>query len=419
MRETSRPIDRIGGEEGNVGVDLGRDRMVIAGADMTIGGERAGFAAHDHGQFGVRLQFDEAKHDLRTGAFEIARPADVGGLVETRLEFDEGGHRLAGFRRLDEGAHDRTVGGGAIKRLLDRDDIGIGRRLVEELHHDIEGFIRVVDDEILLFDRKKTIAAIVADALGKARIIGLELEVRPVETDELGKLVQGEHPVEDRKFPRRRHRVPRPRNAAQLLGHETVEFDPDHRTAAAALQRAFEQEHQILGLFLDLEIAVADDPEEPMTAHLIAGKQALREHADHGFERDEALALLAELVGEADESLDLGWQADQGFPVLLVARPEQFEGDRKAEIGNERERMRGINGKRRENRKNMRQKMLMQPFRFSLVEIRRIDDRDSGFAAAPCAIRASAAAVPPPKGSRARGAWRAVRAAKARLRMAS
>ena len=49
--------------------------------------------------------------------------------------------------------------------------------------------------------------------------------------------------------------------------------------------------HEILGLLLDFEIAVADDPEETMPAHLIAGKQALREHADHGFERDEALAL--------------------------------------------------------------------------------------------------------------------------------
>ena len=46
-----------------------------------------------------------------------------------------------------------------------------------------------MDDEILLFDREKAIAAIVADALGKARIVGLELEVRPVETDELGEIV--------------------------------------------------------------------------------------------------------------------------------------------------------------------------------------------------------------------------------------
>ena len=184
-------------------------------------------------QFGMRLQFDEAEHHLRAGAFEIARPAYIGGLVEARLEFDEGGHRLAGFRRLDEGAHDRTVGGGAIERLLDRDDIGIGRRLVQELDHDVEGFVRVMDDEILLLDREKTIAAIVADAFGKARIIGLELEVRPVETDEFGKLVQGEHSVEDENFLADDIQFLGD-ECAQLLGHETVEFEPGSPNPAAA-----------------------------------------------------------------------------------------------------------------------------------------------------------------------------------------
>ena len=105
----------------------------------------------------------------------------------------------------------------------------------------------------------------------------------------------------------------------------------------------------------------------------------MREHTDHGFERDEALALLSKLVGKADEPLDLGRQPDQGFAVFLVAWPKQFEGDRKAEIGDERERVRWINRKRCQNRKNMCQKMLAQPFRFLLVEIWRIED---GYASA-------------------------------------
>src|SRR6202023_2862396 len=131
------------------------------------------------------------------------------------------------------------------------------------------------------------------------------------------------------------------------------------------------------GLLLDCEIAVAKDPEEPVTTHVIAGKQALREHADSGFERDEALALLARLVGEADEPFDLGGEADQGRAVLVVGWPEQFEGDRKAEIRDEWKRMRWIDGKRCQNRKNMGQKMLAQPICFRLVEVRRIDQRYS------------------------------------------
>ena len=78
--------------------------------------------------------------------------------------------------------------------------LGSARRLIQELNNDVEGFVGVVDDEILLLDREKTIAAIVADALGKARIVGLELQLRPVETDEFGKIVQGQHSIEDKNF---------------------------------------------------------------------------------------------------------------------------------------------------------------------------------------------------------------------------
>ena len=127
-----------------------------------------------------------------------------------------------------------------------------------------------------------------------------------------------------------------------------------------------------------------------MTAHLIAGKQALREHADHGLECDETLAFLAKLLGETDEPLDLGRHPDQGFSVLMVCWPVQFEGDRKAEIWNKRERMRWINGKRRENRKNMCQEMLTQPFRFRLVEIRRIEEGN------PNSLQLLAQFTPPP-----------------------
>ena len=161
---------RIGGEQRNVGVDPRRDRVIIAGADMAIGDQRAALAPHHHRQLGVGLQFDEAEHDLRAGALEIARPADVGLLVEARLQLDQRGDRLAGLGRLDQRAHDRAVGRGAIERLLDRDDVGIARRLRQELHDHVEGFVGVVDDEVLLADGGEAIAAIVAHALGKARL---------------------------------------------------------------------------------------------------------------------------------------------------------------------------------------------------------------------------------------------------------
>ena len=55
----------------------------------------------------------------------------------------------------------------------------------------------MVDDDVLLPDRREAIAAMLADALGKARIVGLELEVRPVERDELGQFVERQHALDD------------------------------------------------------------------------------------------------------------------------------------------------------------------------------------------------------------------------------
>ena len=82
---------------------------------------------------------------------------------------------------------------GAVERLLDRHHVRIARGLAQELHHRIEGFVRVVDDDVLLADGGEAVAAVLADALGEAWLVGLELEIGPVERDQLTKLVQGEH----------------------------------------------------------------------------------------------------------------------------------------------------------------------------------------------------------------------------------
>ena len=168
---------RIGREEGQVGVDARGDRMVVAGAEMHVVAQLAVLAAHDQRHLGVGLQLDEAEHHLHAGALQVARPADVGLLVEARLQLDQRRHRLAGLGRIDQRAHDRAVVRGAVERLLDRHDVRIDRRLAQELHHDVEGFVGVVDDDVLLADRREAVAAMLADALGKARIVGRELQV--------------------------------------------------------------------------------------------------------------------------------------------------------------------------------------------------------------------------------------------------
>ena len=67
------------------------------------------------------------------------------------------------------------------------------RRLVEELNDDVERFVRVVDDEILLPDRGEAIAAELLDPLRKSRVVRRELEVRSLYRHQLRQFVQGQH----------------------------------------------------------------------------------------------------------------------------------------------------------------------------------------------------------------------------------
>src|SRR5439155_21907737 len=122
---------------------------------------------------------DEAVDHLNPGPLERARPADIGLLVEARLQFDERGHRLAGLGRLRERPHDRRFRRGAIKRLLDGDDVGVARGLLQELHHDVERLVGMMDDEVLLTDSREAVTAMIAYALGIARIVWHELEIGP------------------------------------------------------------------------------------------------------------------------------------------------------------------------------------------------------------------------------------------------
>src|SRR5690606_37679790 len=82
----------------------------------------------------------------------------------------------------------------AVERLLDRHNVGIPGRLAQELDDDVEALIGMVDDDVLLADGRETVAAVIADALGKPRIVGREFQVVARQADDLGDLAYGERP---------------------------------------------------------------------------------------------------------------------------------------------------------------------------------------------------------------------------------
>src|SRR5947207_3507076 len=246
----------------------------------------------------MRLQLQEAVDDLDAGALQLVRPADVGLLVETRLQFDHRGDRLAGLRRFGQLAHNRAVLAGAVQGLLDRDDSGVARCLAQELDDDVEALIGVMDNDVLLTDRREAIAAEIADALGKARVIGGEDEIRTLVGDQLSGVVQSEDALIGEYVAWRRIEL-LAQETPQIGRHPSIDPEVDDMTAAATFQRGFEQSDKVLGLFLDLDLAVAQHAEDALCDDGESRKQMIEKQRDHLLDRQESNTG----PGQADEPI--------------------------------------------------------------------------------------------------------------------
>src|SRR5689334_5299782 len=101
----------------------------------------------------------------------------------------------------------------------------------------------MVDDEILLPDRRQAIAAMIAHAPGIAWRVRLEFEVGPIETGDLPHLIECQHAV-DGEYAVIGHTERALHEAPQLNRHGCFDVEPDHRSAAAPLERGLEQPHR-------------------------------------------------------------------------------------------------------------------------------------------------------------------------------
>ena len=142
---------------------------------------------------------------------------------------------------------------------------------MQELDDNVERFIGVMNNQILLPDRSEDIAAMIAHAFGMARHIGREFEVGPVEPGQLRQLVHRQHAIDQQDLvvggrKRLLH------ESAQFFRHLSFDFEPDHRPAPPPLQRGFEQADQIFRLFLDFEFGIPDDAERTLALDGIAGE---------------------------------------------------------------------------------------------------------------------------------------------------
>ena len=119
-----------------------------------VAAQRVALLADHQRQLAVGLQADEAVDDVAAGLLQLARPLDVGLLVEAGLDLDEDEDLLAGLGGVDQRVDDRGVARGPVQRLLDREDVRVGRGLLQEgLHGGGEGVVRVVQQHVAFAQR--------------------------------------------------------------------------------------------------------------------------------------------------------------------------------------------------------------------------------------------------------------------------
>ena len=108
-----------------------------------------GIAAYKKSKFAMRFQSDNAVINLHAGFLQTARPADVGSFVETCFQFyDDGDFFTRGG--ADECANDGRILAGAIKSLLDAENVGIVRGAFDKLHDGQIGIVWVVEKDVTL-----------------------------------------------------------------------------------------------------------------------------------------------------------------------------------------------------------------------------------------------------------------------------
>ena len=338
---------RVGGEEAEVGVEAGGLRVVVAGADVDVVAHLVALAAGDEDRLDVGLQAGDAVDDVDAGLLQRLRPVDVGLLVEAGLQLDHADRLLAAFGGADQGRDQRRVVAGPVHRLLDRQHVGVGDRLLDEaLDRGGEGVVGVVDEDVALADRGEHVDRLVVLALqprlghrrpGRVAQLGVAGDVGDV--PEVGEVEQAVDVVD--------LAVLEPQGLDQLLAqlrvHPGGDLEPHDLAEAAAADLVLDRLQQVVGLVGDGEVGVAGDAEVAVVEHFDAGEEHVEVGGDHLLERHEGLAALADRQEAAEQLLrhldpgdDLGAALGIAQQHTEAEREVRDVGERPAEADHQR-----------------------------------------------------------------------------------
>jgi len=114
---------------------------------------------------------------VHSDLFEAVCQRDVDLLIEARHQFQHNGDFLAFLRGTGEVLHQHRIRAGAVDGHLDGQNLGIVRCRAQQLDHWIKALERMMQQDVLLANRRKNIALFFY-TLGHARQVGWVTEVR-------------------------------------------------------------------------------------------------------------------------------------------------------------------------------------------------------------------------------------------------
>ena len=201
------------------------------------------------------------------GSLELPSPVDVRLLVEAGLDLDEDDDLLALLGGPDEVVDDLRVERRPVERLLDREDVRVvGRLLDQPLDARREALVRVVDEDVARLDGREHVGRLVV--IGRQeprrddRAQRLDLEIRPVEVDELPQARQVEHPADLVRLVLGEAEAA-PQDLARRGRHRPLDLHADRIAEPSPAQLLLDRQEEVVGvLLLEREVRVPGHAEE-------------------------------------------------------------------------------------------------------------------------------------------------------------
>ena len=155
------------------------------------------------------------------------------------------------------------------------------------------------------------------------------------------------------------------------------EDQPDHDATATAAERSLELAHQILGLFLQIQIAVAQQPERTHRLDLVTREDHRHEKLQQIFQWQEPDHTCLR-IRQTHEPAQLMRDGQQRLQRVTIRLPFQFQHQRKFTVRDKREGMRGVDRNGRQDRKDLVHEGLFKVLHLSFLDIFRTKDLNPG-----------------------------------------